>query len=301
MHEAFETGLEPKAAQTLALNDRAYKEEAVNGLSQYIDNLRSNISKGLEQPQETAKKPSQLFSAVKQSLDRRYPFSEETQLPAKSSVTQWTHRNDEYRRLDYLEAIQRKPKVVSFAGFGDARLLGTAAHLVMARLDLSRPITREGVKKVIDDLVSADSITAGVTSRINADSIVRFFESVPGKLAADKSNTILREWPFTFAAPASEFSLTSHEPRLSRAESRGVTSDELIIIQGIIDLLIQTRDGLVVVDFKTDHISGEQSAQCAELYKPQLKLYARAAAAILGDKVLGKWLYFLTPGCAIEV
>jgi len=296
LHEAFKTGLEGDITDRKLFSIRLYDQPEMDNLSRYIQGLKAAKSKrpALAFEKSRAEKAaSKLFSTVKQSLDWRYRFSEETHLPAKNSVTQWTHRNDEYRRFDYLNVLERRPKAVLSAGFVDARLRGTAAHLVISCLDLSRPITQEGVKRVIDDLVSADAITAAVASQIDTQSIVSFFETEPGRLAADARNKVLREWPFTFAAPASEFSLTSHELR--------VTSDEPIIIQGIIDLLIQTLDGLVVVDFKTDHILASQIAERAKLYKPQLDLYARAASAIVKAKISGKWLYFLTPGCEFEV
>jgi len=107
-----------------------------------------------------------------------------------------------------------------------------------------------------------------------------------GKAVLNTNNTVWREWPFTFALPASEFS---------------DSSDELIVVQGIIDMLIQTPRGLVVIDFKTDNVTAEQAGQQAGLYREQLGLYSRAASAILKEKVLGKWLHFLTPGCAIEI
>jgi ATP-dependent exoDNAse (exonuclease V) beta subunit len=56
-----------------------------------------------------------------------------------------------------------------------------------------------------------------------------------------------------------------------------------------------------VIDFKTDDISAGQVARRAELYRPQLNLYARAASAILKSKTTTKWLYFLRPGCAVEI
>jgi len=124
-------------------------------------------------------------------------------------------------------------------------------------------------------------------------------------MTLDKNNTVLREWPFTFAVPASQWlepvtcdsSLvtrkTSDEPR--------VTSDDFIIVQGIVDLLVETPGGLVIVDFKTDNVSADKLPDRAKLYRSQLDLYAQAAGAITGKKVCGKWLYFLKPGCIIEV
>ncbi|MHC4464368.1 MAG: PD-(D/E)XK nuclease family protein, partial [Planctomycetota bacterium] len=99
--------------------------------------------------------------------------------------------------------------------------------------------------------------------------------------------------PFTFALPASELHDLSHERR--------ATSDEVIIVQGIIDMLIQTPQGLVVIDFKTDWITAGEVNQRAELYRDQLELYSRAASAVLKSESIAKWLYFLTPATEFEI
>lgn len=80
-----------------------------------------------------------------------------------------------------------------------------------------------------------------------------------------------------------------------------VVEDETVIVQGIIDLLVQTPTGLLVIDFKTDDVTAKKASERAELYRQQLELYGRAAETILKDKITAKWLYFLTPGCAVEV
>jgi len=112
-------------------------------------------------------------------------------------------------------------------------------------------------------------------------------------MALDAENKVWREWPFTFALPACELPDSSHEPR--------ATSDEVIIVQGIIDMLISTPNGLAVIDFKTDNITAEEVTQQAGLYRRQLELYGRAASEILKTKLLSKWLYFLMPGCEFKV
>ena len=97
-----------------------------------------------------------------------------------------------------------------------------------------------------------------------------------------------REWPFTFAIPASGWENSS-------------AAEDTIVVQGIIDLLIRTAQGLVVIDFKTDRITAEQTHERAGFYRRQLELYSRAACAILKDKPAGRWLYFLTPRVFVEV
>ena len=66
-------------------------------------------------------------------------------------------------------------------------------------------------------------------------------------------------------------------------------------------MLVKRPAGLLVIDFKTDNIAAGEVDERAEVYRRQLELYSRAVAAILAGKSVGKWLYFLTPGCAIEV
>ena len=227
---------------------------------------------------------------LKQSLNWQYPFGHAPLLPAKRTVTQWTHRNDEFAKLDYSMSLSRMPKVILSTELVDGRSIGTATHLVISLLDLNKPITTESITRLIDKLLAEGALTRPVASQINAESIMKFFKSELGQMALDKNNLIWREWPFTFAIPASQW-----------VESAQRTSDDTIIIQGIIDLLIKTPKGLLIVDFKTDDVSAKEVPQRAELYRPQLDLYAQAAAAITGQKVLAKWLYFLRPGCEVEV
>jgi len=189
----------------------------------------------------------------------------------------------------------------------EPRLIGTATHLVISHLDLTCPVTKESIEKTIEKLLADSAITAAVAECIDTESILAFFQSELGKTVLDNSKNVLRDWPFTFAFSASEFPFTNydfrfaiHDSQFTNHESRA-THDETIIVQGIIDMLVQTSQGLIVIDFKTDDISAGQVASRAELYRQQLTLYARAASAILKFEPVAKWLYFLTPGRAVEI
>ena len=110
-----------------------------------------------------------------------------------------------------------------------------------------------------------------------------------------------REWPFTFALPASFVARDSSLDALITNNQSPITDDEVVVIQGIIDILVQTPQGLLIIDFKTDRITAGQVPERAEFYHLQLQLYGRAAGAILKNKLLAKWLYFLTPGCEFKL
>jgi ATP-dependent helicase/nuclease subunit A len=181
------------------------------------------------------------------------------------------------------------------AGTLDSRLLGSATHLVIAALDLHRPVTRDAIETAIEKLVADGALSTTVAAQIDKDSILTFFQANLGRLALDAENRVHREWPFTFALPASEWHPTP-DIRHTRYDLR-----DTIVVQGIIDMLIRTPQGLIVIDFKTDNITAGQATHRAELYRGQLDLYARAASAILKTPTARKSLYFLAPRRAVEI
>ena len=300
LHNAFETNLAKQATDNDLFDLKVHKQPELKQLSKYVSDLRNNK---LSQPfsaikkSRTKQKESKLLSQIKKSLAWRYQFDDAVVLPAKQSVTQLTHRNDEYVKFDYSRILERKLLVVTATEAGltepKARLIGTATHLVISQLDLTRPITNEAIEKTKEKLLTNGAINEAVATQIDAEAILAFFQSELGRIVLNCENTIWREWPFTFALPASEITISTDDMR--------DTTDELIVVQGIVDMLIQTPKGLIIIDFKTDDVSAEQVSQRVELYRRQLELYGRAVSSILKSKSLAKWLYFLTPRCAIEI
>jgi ATP-dependent helicase/nuclease subunit A len=296
LHEAFETGLAERAIGDDLFSFKLHGRSDLEQLAESIIRLKAGKP---NRPSATSKKSRpkqeepQLLAQVKRSLTWHYRFSDAALLPAKSSVTQLTHRNDEYMKFDYSGALNRRPRalMITEPDSGeplDSRLIGTATHLVISKLDLAGPVTREAVEKTIEKLQADGAIVPTVAERIDAESILTFFETEQGRLIFNPANTVRREWPFTFALPASGWENSS-------------AAEDTIVVQGIIDLLIRTAQGLVVIDFKTDRITAAQAEERAELYRRQLELYSRAACAILKDKPAGRWLYFLTPRVSVEV
>jgi ATP-dependent helicase/nuclease subunit A len=302
LHDSLETGLIPQVDDdlfSLKLYDRMELEE----LAEYILKLKSSKKDGAgRKVKKSSSTPTsgKLLSQVKKSLNWRYGFEDSVVLAAKQSVTELTHSNNEYVRIDYSKALDRQPRSVLATATGlaepiEGRLIGTATHIVFSRLDLDVPVNKEAVKRTIEILLADGAINEAVAEHILTDSIVEFFESELGRNVLEQHSNVRREWPFTFALPASELP-DSYLLRDTRYEIR-----DTIIIQGIIDMLVQTPQGLLVIDFKTDKITASQVSQRAELYRKQLDLYGRAASAILKEKLLAKWLYFLNPATGFEI
>jgi len=296
VHDVFETGFADRATGDDLFEMKLHTESDLHRLSEYVLGLTSGKADrpAVDLKLSDAKdERSNVFKQIKKSLSWHYDFNEASYLPAKSSVTQLTHSHDEFVQHDYSRALERQPGSVRAMELEagqpvEARLIGTATHLVISELDLARPVTCDEIDATRDKLIADKSLSAVVAEFIDTESILTFFESELGRLALDSSSTLWREWPFTFALPASEW------------EGISLTEDT-IIVQGIIDLLIHTPKGLVIVDFKTDGIPAEQIVERAESYRQQLALYGKAASAILRSETIARWLYFLTPRCSVEV
>jgi len=300
LHVAFETNLAQDACDENLFDLRFYDQTKLQGLSDTVESLRKTKAKRSVSATKKSVRCSadtKLLPEVKKSLRWRYPFAHVTVLPAKRSVTQLTHSGDEYVRLDYSQAFRRTPRALTaepeISGPIDGRVRGTAVHLLISRLGLATGVTEQTINRTKEKLLADGIITEAVADCIDARPIIGFFESKLGGIVLDRNNVVRREWPFTFALPACESDNTGHEPLPG--------CEELTVVQGIIDILVHTPEGLLIIDFKTDRITADQAAARAETYRRQLQLYGRAASAILREKTAGAWLYFLTPGRAIEI
>jgi len=303
LQEAFDTGLSDRAVNDDLFSFKLYDQADLKRFSEFVINQKANK---LSRPSSAAKKTnkksqhSELLTRIKESLSRQYQFGDSPWIPAKTSVTALTHRNEEYIKFDYSGTLDRRPRALMATepqtiDILEPRLKGTASHLVISRLDLSAPVSETTVSRTIEKLVNEKAISAKAAEHIDTESIVTFFNSELGRLLFDTGNSVLREWPFTYALPISEWD-NMFAVRDTNNEIR-----DTIIVQGIIDLLIRTPQGLVIIDFKTDNIKPGRAEQRAEFYRRQLELYGRAASAILKSNTIAKWLYFLTPGVSIEV
>ena len=88
-----------------------------------------------------------------------------------------------------------------------------------------------------------------------------------------KQNTFYREREFLFYADASQLNL--------QGEGK-------VLIQGVIDLLIFTNEGIIIADYKTTKGPDEY---LISLYQSQLNIYAKAAESVLGERVIKKVIY----------
>ena len=76
---------------------------------------------------------------------------------------------------------------------------------------------------------------------------------------------------------------------------------EKILLQGVVDCALLEKDGITVVDFKTDRVTEDTLPERVRQYRPQVLAYAGALERIYGKPVKEALLYFFQVGRAVPV
>lgn len=166
---------------------------------------------------------------------------------------------------------------------------GTVMHVVLQHLDLTRPLDPTGVGQQLADMVARELLTPQQAAVVDVEAIADFFASPLGRRILEARDRVRREVAFTLAVPAGEV-YSDLPPE--------VAAGDVVIVQGMIDLLLEEDDGFVLVDYKTDRREPEQAAL---RYGTQIRLYRRAVEEILGRPVKEAYLHFLASRRSVPV
>ena len=220
------------------------------------------------------------------ALSYRYPYAEQTAFPAKLTATQLKGRaiDEEISENTTLPPRLRnlcKPKFLAGKTALTGAERGTALHLVMQDLDFFCEPNEQSVRAQIEAMRAQRKLTEEQAKAADVHAIVRFLRS---DLAARirKSKQVEREYRFSLLRPVRDFS--------------SLDADDSVLLQGVVDCFFEEDGELVVVDFKTDHVSRAQLDERAEHYRPQLEAYSMALTRVMGKKVKEKVLYFFSAG-----
>ncbi|NLZ83147.1 MAG: helicase, partial [Clostridiales bacterium] len=160
---------------------------------------------------------------------------------------------------------------------------GTLYHKVLKLIDLSRTHNKEDVDRQISSMVAENKIEEEQISLLNLGYIYDFINSNTAKRMgkAQLDNRLYKEQQFVMGIKANEVGYD-------------VDSDELVLIQGIIDAFFEEDNKLILVDYKSDWVRDEQTL--IDRYKVQLDYYHKALEQILKKEVKERIIYSLTLG-----
>jgi len=191
------------------------------------------------------------------------------------------HGEDVGRALPAVAEHLSPPAFARSAAVPDGRLVGRAVHVYLEHADLTDLAAPAAVRGQLERLVSAGRISAEQAALVPVDDVAWFTGTELGRLLTEHAGRLQRELPFVYAWPVGA---------------------DATILRGVIDCLVETSAGLVVVDYKTDRVSDEAAlAERAAKYTTQLQIYAAVAARILDRPVRRAVLVFLRQRRLIEV
>ena len=145
------------------------------------------------------------------------------------------------------------------------------------------------IDQEIQKLVGEKLINPVVAARINRKGIVDFYQTEVGQKILKHPADYHREVPFSMI-------MNGHE----LFKGVNVSDDERILIHGIIDGYLKNDEGIVLVDYKTDHLNKDYRdfdlARIKDRYRGQLELYKEALNLMEGIPVVQMGLYLLELG-----
>ncbi|GAB2533340.1 helicase-exonuclease AddAB subunit AddA [Gracilibacillus alcaliphilus] len=230
----------------------------------------------------------------------RYPYHDSAFYRAKQTVTEMKRQremkdsySDEQIIAPFRAPIRRRPRFMQKDRQLTRAEIGTAMHAAMQHLPLDREWTVDQLQEYIATLEANEMITSEEAKVIDIQSILYFLNTDMGQQLM-QAKQVEREVPFSMTLPAKEVYPDWQEQEQER-----------ISLQGVIDCVIKTEQGFILLDYKTDHIQEEWSEsleeKLAQRYQLQINLYARALEDIWKKPVLEKYLYFFDKNLLIQV
>ena len=267
---------------------------------------------------------TQMVGQLKQRFSQRYPYQTDILRKNKYSVSELKHRamrekfeaEQEETVPAFLEEpvtptiplfIQRQEKItpdqnVSGQGVQVNRgaLRGTAVHRVMECYDFT---SEKSVHEQMEAMEKEEKITADMRALVKEQTVADFVSSETGKrmALAQRGGALYREKPFVMGFTEEElenygFGADSNtdsceniykktDSDQEKEEQKRIRHEEdLTLIQGIIDVFWIEKDGIVLLDYKTDRV--QQAKELIDRYETQLKLYADALERVFGARKL---------------
>lgn len=247
---------------------------------EYSTNFQSNASEKKALSDEMLRNFSDAMNFI-------YPHSDATVIPSKLTATQLKGRALDLEISEGTDTARE----ISFRKAGSIPQIsgtsyGTAVHAVLQHICLSACDSFDNIQKEIIRLEQEHLITSEQANVVDVNSLFAFFNSSLGKKICNAKN-VIREFKFSVLCDAGQYYSNS--------------TDDQILLQGVVDLALIEEDGITVLDFKTDRATEDSIYILAEKYKPQVRAYVDALTRIYQKPIKSAMLYFFSLNQIIDV
>ena len=280
-----------KASSSLELIVRAlnitgynYKRKLINCEDLFISEIQETISK--EQAKiiikdMISKDEMNSENAISNILSYEYDGIKDSAYKSKYSVSEIKHQqmekafafnedaapafifNEDER---YIPIFMRgaSEEETKNANIPAGALYGTAMHRFLECYDFAREDIIDSFDEQLKYMNQIKCLSEDEFERISISKLKTFLkdDSANRMHIAALKNRLYKEKPFVFGSDAEDLFADSD------------ASDELILVQGIIDVFWEEDDGIVLLDYKTDRVDEED--ELVLRYEKQLQLYKSA-------------------------
>ena len=296
-----------------------YPVRIVEAAELVLDEVENQLEKNenlTERIGEIEAADTQLVGQLKQRFSQRYPYQTDILRKNKYSVSELKHRamreKFEAEQEETIPAFLEEPVTPTIPLFiqreesveqetaNRGALRGTAVHRVMECYDFA---SEKSVQEQMEAMEKEEKITADMRALVREQTVADFVSSETGRrmALAQRGGALYREKPFVMGFTEEElenygFGVGSNtdsceniyektDSDQEKEEQKKVRHEEdLTLIQGIIDVFWIEKDGIVLLDYKTDRV--QQAKELIDRYETQLKLYADALERVFAARKL---------------
>ena len=296
-----------------------YPVRIVEAAELVLDEVENQLEQNenlTERIEEIEAADPQLVGQLKQRFSQRYPYQTDILRKNKYSVSELKHRamreKFEAEQEETIPAFLEEPVTPTIPLFiqreesveqetaNRGALRGTAVHRVMECYDFA---SEKSVHEQMEAMEKEEKITADMRALVKEQIVADFVSSETGRrmALAQRGGALYREKPFVMGFTEEElenygFGVGSNtdsceniyektDSDQEKEEQKKVRHEEdLTLIQGIIDVFWIEKDGIVLLDYKTDRV--QQAKELIDRYETQLKLYADALERVFAARKL---------------
>ncbi len=224
---------------------------------------------------------------IEEHFSYEYSYPADVALHGKVSVSEIKKRSQQLEAEENEESeilIEEEPPLLPEFIHGKQEHggveRGTLYHRVLERLVLSGTDTRDEIETQLDRMTDSGILNAEERGKLNSWKLWKLFAGEIGKRmkAAEKNGILYREQPFVLGRSAKEF-----YPEID--------SEELVLMQGIIDVYFEEDGELVLLDYKTDYVGENGEDILKKRYRVQFDCYRQALEQMTGKHVKEMILY----------
>ncbi|MFP4697913.1 MAG: helicase-exonuclease AddAB subunit AddA [Eubacteriales bacterium] len=224
---------------------------------------------------------------VKRRLIWQYPYKEEVNVHVKMSVSELKKRERQeetpplFVEKETMETKEiTKPKFLEEEYKLSPAEKGTIIHKAMQYIPLDKLCNYNDIRKTLEIMEEKGFISEQERKSVFIKDLLAFSKTVLYKrmINAQKNNNLYKEKQFLLGIKACEL-------------DKCLKSDELVLIQGVIDCFFEGEEGIVLVDYKTDYVKERQEQILINRYNKQLQYYQKAIEQITGKTVKEKIIY----------